>query len=54
MECWEDECDRTATVELHVPWDDNRFVCAPHARVLGRQDGVVADPIGDGDDLIGV
>lgn len=52
--CAEDDCDRHATVELHVPWDENRLVCAAHARVLGRQDGVVADPrTDDGDDLLG-
>ncbi|MBZ6493982.1 MULTISPECIES: hypothetical protein [Natrinema] len=44
MECSESDCDRPAAVELHIPWADNRFVCAAHARVLGRQDGVVADP----------
>ena len=53
MDCTEDDCDRPAAVELHIPWADNRQVCAAHARVLGRQDGVVADPIVDtGDDLL--
>lgn len=53
MECAEDDCDRPVAVELHVPWDENRFVCAAHARVLGRQDGVVADPLPDSaDDLL--
>lgn len=53
MDCTEDDCDRPAAVELHIPWTDNRLVCAAHARVLGRQDGVVADPIVDtGDDLL--
>lgn len=53
MECAEDGCDRPGVVELHIPWGDNRIVCAPHARVLGRQDGVVADPISeDGSDLL--
>lgn len=47
MECTEDDCDDPATVELHIPWADNRVVCAAHARVLGRPDGVVADPIVD-------
>lgn len=46
-DCDEDGCDRPATVTLHVPWADNRAVCAAHARVLGRQDGVVADPDDD-------
>ena len=53
MECPEDDCERPATVELHIPWADNRVVCAAHARVLGRQDGVVADPVSDrGEDLL--
>ena len=53
MECSEDNCDRAACVELYIPWDENRVVCAAHARVLGRQDGVVADPDPDrGDDLL--
>ncbi|WP_165875349.1 hypothetical protein [Natrarchaeobius chitinivorans] len=53
MECSEDGCDRPAAIELHIPWDDNRLVCAPHGRVLGRQDGVVADPRPDSaDDLL--
>lgn len=54
MDCSEADCDRSAVVELHIPWTDNRAVCAAHARVLGRQDGVVADPtIESGDDLLG-
>ncbi|WP_165874880.1 hypothetical protein [Natrarchaeobius oligotrophus] len=53
MDCSEDDCGRSAVVELHIPWDDNRLVCAAHARVLGRQDGVVADPLPDSaDDLL--
>ncbi|MDG5761100.1 hypothetical protein QA600_17350 [Natronococcus sp. A-GB1] len=53
MDCAENGCDRPACVELHIPWDENRAVCAPHARVLGRQDGVVADPLPDSaDDLL--
>ncbi|UPW00075.1 hypothetical protein M0R88_16365 [Halorussus gelatinilyticus] len=50
MECTESDCGNTAAVRLHVPWADDRVVCAAHARVLGRRDGVVADPIEDGDD----
>lgn len=50
MECAEEDCEEAATVELHIPWDDNRVVCASHARVLGRPDGVVADPIDDDPD----
>lgn len=49
-ECAESDCNRPVAVELHIPWDDNRFVCAAHARVLGRQDGVVADPLPDGEE----
>ncbi len=49
MECTEDDCDEPATVRLHIPWADNRVVCAAHARVLGRPDGVVADPLDDAD-----
>ncbi|MFC7215772.1 hypothetical protein ACFQO4_17015 [Saliphagus sp. GCM10025334] len=53
MRCREDGCERDAAVELHIPWAENRVVCAPHARVLGRQDGVVADPFPDsGPDLL--
>lgn len=50
MECTQEECERTATFELHVPWADNRVVCAAHARVEARQDGVVADALEDADD----
>lgn len=49
MECTEDDCDEPATVRLHIPWADNRVVCAAHARVLGRPDGIVADPLDDDD-----
>ena len=45
--CTEDGCDEDATVQLHIPWAENRPVCAGHARVLARQDGVVADPLED-------
>lgn len=50
MECAENGCDEEATFELHIPWKANEFVCAGHARVRGRQDGVVADPLDDADD----
>lgn len=51
--CSESDCDRPVAVELHIPWAANRFVCAAHARVLGRQEGVVADPLPDsGPDLL--
>lgn len=50
MECAEEGCSDSATFELHVPWADNRVVCAGHARVLSRQEGVVADPLENADD----
>lgn len=50
MQCAEEDCESEATFELHVPWDENRYVCAGHARVLGRQDGVVADPMESADE----
>jgi len=43
--CTEEGCEESAAFELHVPWAENRVVCAGHARVLGRRDGVVADPL---------
>ncbi|MEF8851106.1 MAG: hypothetical protein V5A44_10455 [Haloarculaceae archaeon] len=48
--CNEADCEEEAVVELHVPWAANRLVCAGHARVAARQDGVVADPLDDADD----
>ena len=48
--CSEEDCERGAAFELHVPWAENRVVCAPHARVLARQDGVVADALPDASD----
>lgn len=48
--CAEDGCEKPAAVRLYVPWTDDRKVCTAHARVLARQDGVVADPIADADD----
>jgi hypothetical protein len=44
MECAEGDCENEAAVRLHIPWDENRVVCTAHARVLARQDGVVAEP----------
>lgn len=44
-QCSEAECEESATVRLYVPWDENRLVCAAHARALGQQDGVVASPL---------
>lgn len=43
--CDEPNCTRRAGVVLHLPWDDDKEVCPAHARVLGRPDGVVAEPI---------
>ena len=48
--CSEEGCERPAAFELHVPWAENRVVCAPHARVLSRQDGIVADALPDAAD----
>jgi hypothetical protein len=45
MECAEGDCDRDAVFELHIPWTENRYVCAGHARVQSRKDGIVADPL---------
>lgn len=45
MECTEADCSDPATVRLHVPWAENRDVCAAHARVLAQRDGVVAEPL---------
>ncbi len=43
------DCEASAAVELHVPWDENRVMCAGHARVWAQKDGVVADPLDDAD-----
>lgn len=43
-------CEDEATFELDIPWTDNEFVCAGHARVRSRKDGVVADPLDTADD----
>lgn len=48
-ECSETGCTEPAAVELHIPWEENRLVCTGHARVISRQDGVVADPL-EGED----
>ncbi len=50
MNCAETDCEERAVVELHIPWSENRLVCAGHARVLAQQDGIVADPIVDEDE----
>lgn len=50
MDCTQEDCDREATFELHVPWAENRAVCAAHARVESQQDGIVADPLESADE----
>ncbi|MFW5939295.1 MAG: hypothetical protein ACOCSD_02920 [Halolamina sp.] len=45
--CTEADCNREAAVVLHVPWDEDRPVCAAHGRALVQQDGVVAEPLTD-------
>ena len=49
MECSEDGCDATVAVRIHVPWDEDRNVCAAHGRALGQPDGVVATTLDDTD-----
>ncbi len=48
-ECAEPGCDREAAVRVYVPWEEDRDVCAPHARSIAQQDGVVAEPVDDAD-----
>ncbi|SDJ62520.1 hypothetical protein SAMN05216226_10672 [Halovenus aranensis] len=45
MECTQEGCNSEATFELHIPWTENEYVCAGHARVRSRQEGVVADAL---------
>lgn len=52
MDCDTEGCDDAAAFELHVPWADNEYVCAGHARVRSRQEGVVADPLDSADDTL--
>ena len=49
VECAERGCGREATVRVYVPWEEDRDVCAPHARAIAQQDGVVAEPVVDAD-----
>ncbi len=52
MECEVGGCDAEAAFELHIPWRENQFVCAGHARSKASQDGVVADALDTaGDEL---
>ena len=46
-DCAVEDCENEAAVRLHVPWDENRDVCLPHARGLAKQDGVVPEPLDD-------
>ena len=48
--CAEEDCDEAAAVRLHVPWDENREVCAGHARALAQRDGIVAEPLAEAAD----
>ena len=48
--CAEAGCERPAAVRLHVPWAEDREVCAAHARSLARRDGVVAEPLDGAED----
>lgn len=50
MECEMAGCEKQAAFELHIPWTENERVCADHARVRSRKDGVVADPLSSADD----
>lgn len=52
MECENADCESPAAFELHIPWADNEVVCAGHARVRSRQEGVVADPLDAADDTL--
>ncbi|MFC7072332.1 hypothetical protein ACFQJ7_05520 [Halovenus rubra] len=45
MECTEEDCSSEASFELHIPWKENEFVCAGHARVRSHKEGVVADAL---------
>lgn len=48
--CAEDDCDRPVAVQIHVPWAEDRVVCAAHARSLASKDGVVAEPLEGADE----
>lgn len=52
MECSEQDCEDEAAVELHVPWGEPRPVCAAHARVQSRKEGVVAQPLSEADESL--
>lgn len=48
--CTEPDCEEPAAVRLHVPWAEDRVVCAAHARALSTRDGIVAEPLADADE----
>lgn len=50
MECEMAGCERAASFELHIPWTENERLCAGHARVRSRQDGIVVDPLDAADE----
>jgi hypothetical protein len=52
MNCAHEGCESEATFELHIPWTENEYVCAGHARVRAAQDGVVADALDDADETM--
>lgn len=45
MECAEEGCSDPAEIRVYVPWDEDRDVCAAHARTLVQKEGVVAEPL---------
>ncbi|MDS0258773.1 hypothetical protein NDI56_05125 [Haloarcula sp. S1CR25-12] len=47
--CEAPDCERTAAVELHIPWRENMLACPAHARGWAARDGVVPEPL-DGAD----
>lgn len=47
MECAEPDCTERASVRLHIPWTENKVVCAAHARGLAQADGIVPEPLED-------
>ena len=52
MQCAEADCESEATFKLHVPWAEDEYVCAGHARVRSREDGIVADPLEAADEKL--
>lgn len=52
MDCEVTGCEEAASVELDIPWTDNELVCAGHARVRARRDGVVANPLESADEAL--